>query len=195
MDKKPLAPGLGLVISKNRDVLQKYGEFYGKRIFLVVKENVDLLFNQKKAEGQPSLIKPLFKFIPKPIDIYNIKLIDADGSGEPCVIINDDVDLKFPVKNPDFKDVTPVSVKEALNSEVPVFFADIEKLTKELNSLNMAEYRKASTLATEFTKQASFLSSLCSQNEVDMKEYKRQLCESDPRQEEITINQTVTVES
>lgn len=195
MENNKITPALSVVINKHRDVLQKYGEYYGKRIFVVTRENVDLEYNRKKAEGQPSLTRPLFKFTPKPIDIYDIKLIDADGSGEPCVIINNDVNLKFPIKNPDFKDVTPISVKEALVSEVPIFFADVEKLTKELNSLNMAEYRKASSLATEFTKQASFLSNLCSQNEFDMKEYTQQLHETDKQSSDIEIKQTITVES
>lgn len=195
METTSIKPSLDIVIRKHRSVLQEYGKMYGRRIFTIVRENVDLTYNKKKNEGQPSLIKPLLKFAPKAIDIYNIELIGEDGVGEPCILINNDPNLKFPVKNPDFKDVTPVTVKEALNSESPIFFADIEKLTKELNSLNMSEFRKASDLASDFTKQASFLSQLCQQNDIEMKDYKRQLEENDNTEDEVVIHQQVTVES
>lgn len=194
MKQIPLNPQLAAVINANRKVLTKYGEHYGKRIYTVVRENVDLLYNTKKNEGQPSLIKPLFKFLPKPIDIYDIKLIEADGSGDPCVIINNDVNLKFPVTDPKFSDVTPVTVKEALESDTPIFFADAEKLVKEVNSLNMAEFKKAKELATEFMKQASFLSDLCQKNSLDMTQYLKQLQSSDDTTE-VIVNQKVIVEN
>lgn len=193
MDKdKIMTPKLGATIKRSRIVMQEYGKMYGKRIFTVAKLNIDLLYNKKKQDGQPVLNRPLQKFMPKPIDIYDIKLIEEDGSGEPCVIINNDVELKFPVKSPDFKDVTTLSVKEALNSDVPVFFADYEKLVKELDSLNNTEYRKAVALAEEFSKQAALLHDLTQQNEMDLKEYNNQLF--DDKEAEVKVEEHTIIE-
>lgn len=50
MKQIPLNPQLAAVINANRKVLTKYGEHYGKRIYTVVRENVDLLYNTKKMK-------------------------------------------------------------------------------------------------------------------------------------------------
>lgn len=189
-----LNPQIGPVITRNRRVLEEYGKYFGHRIYMVVRENVDMTYNKKKAEGQPVLAKPLLKFMAKPIEICRIELLAEDGSGEPCIVINSDPSLKFPIKKPDFREVDPMTVKQALDSEATIFFSDIEKLTKEINSLNMSEFRKASLLAEEFTKQATFLSSLNQQNTADMTEYLRQLRDIDSSEEEIVIKEKITIE-
>ena len=184
------SPVLDNVIKNNRLTLQKYSKYFGLRIYQVKRENVDLTYNKKLQNGEPSLTKPLFKFRAKPIDIFNIELCGEDASGEPCIVFNNDVNLRFPVKKPEFfKEVEPATVKEAVDSKEPIYFSDIEKLNKEIYALNMVEFRKASALAEEFTKQATLLSTLNQQNLIDTNEYLAQIHKADAADTEIVIEE------
>lgn len=183
------------IVQERRAILQEYGKYYGRRIYKVKKANVDKKFNESKNAGKPSLMKPILMFVPEAIDISSITLEPTDGAGEPCVIFNNDPNLKFPVQRPDFRDVTVKTVVDALESEQPIFFCDIEKLTRELNSLNRIEFNKATDLAETFSRQAAFLSELCQKNEFEAKTYLKQLADAEADEETVTVHSSITIES
>lgn len=122
----------------NKTIASEYGKRFGGFLIRIGKENFDMNYNKKKAEGtDPYLpIVPVPKFFVRRDLVESIKFVDSPISNEKMIVFNDDIKLSIPCNTP-LRKATPEAVIEAIKSAndpsaLDGFFFDSEEVVVEI---------------------------------------------------------------
>lgn len=182
---------------KYRLQMEAYGRLLGKAIHVVDVKNADPKYNEKRRNGQPVPEKPIRIFA---INSFNINSViaDVDANSNLIIVFNQGMkgEARFPVTQPEFKEVAIATVREAVSAaeekRAPIFFSDLDKLTREITALNTAERNRANDFAKEMALQAGLLDDTITQQNENNRRYYAELNQS--TEEEVTVHVTTTVE-
>lgn len=156
------------LISRHRATLETWN-LMGKKIFTVRREPADLMFNDRKRDGDVTLtVKPIMKYIIEGIDIFSNRLVLLPDKTTLVVELNNNPGLQFKIGPAKFREVSMETITEAVeknekNSSLgrePILFDDLISLTEQVNKLNALEKAKAEAIAEDMLNQAKLLSDL-----------------------------------
>lgn len=156
------------LIGKNRAILESWN-LIGKKIFVVRREPADLMFNDRKRDGDPTLtMKPIMKYIIEGTNIFGVRLVPLPDKTTLVIELNNNPTLQFKIGPAKFREVTMETITEAVennekNSSLgrePILFDDLISLTEQVNKLNALEKAKAEAIAEDMLNQAKLLSDL-----------------------------------
>lgn len=141
-------------LSKYRAILETWN-LIGKKIFMIKGEPVDLMWNDKVRDNDPTrTVKPIMKYFIESIEIFGASITVLPDGVTPIIELNGNSSLQFKVAPAKFKEVQMDTVVEALNANKdegrePVLFTDCLKLTEQCNKLNAIEKAKLEKIAEE----------------------------------------------
>lgn len=181
---------------KYRVQMEAYGKLLGKAIHIVGVKNADPKYNEKRRNGAPVPEKPIRIFAINSFNINSVKA-DIDANGNMIIVFNggEKGEARFPVTQPEFKDVEIATVREAVlaaeENRAPIFFKDLDKLTKEVVSLNVAERNRANDFAKEMAAQAGLLDDTVAIQNENNRRYYAELNQSTVEEMQLTVSTTI----
>lgn len=136
---------------------RNYGSLLGTTVYRIVPEIVDLDYKKKVEDNKLRLTKPIYRFVPKKINITKTSLeLGADGDHK--IVFNDDPELRFPVSaelpKTSHDTIMDAITKFQAGDKSPMIFCPSETLIKELTALNNDSINIANKLAQELMDQA-----------------------------------------
>ena len=192
-------------VANNRAVLSAYGKNYGRQIFCVKEVFVDPIAKQNMREHVQGNIlfidKPVKHFMIEKIDILAVS-IGINANDKPVIILNENIPGVEPIQcslsKPTFdRKVTGTTVREAIeaqkNNDAPIYFSDLEKLTREVNALNADALRDVTSLISYLENNKKVLSDDTALNNEYLKKYHEE-CDREESQVVATVQVEVTDE-
>ena len=169
---------INIDLSKYRAVLETWN-LIGKKIFTVKSEPVDLMYNDKVKENDPTrTVKPIMKYMIESTEIIGAQVVLAPDGVTPFIELNGDASLQFKLAPAEFKNVTMESVTEAIatsadssRSREPILFSDLLKLTEQVNRLNAMEKAKLERIVEDAINQSQFLADLNKTQTIECDKY------------------------
>lgn len=128
---------LGFDINAHRASLEAFAPYFGKKIFAIKSDNLDLSHNEKVLKDEhPRLVRPFKKYYVEDIEIFSME-IKVNANNKPVVEFNHKASLQFPITAPKFEKATSDKVDEAIkNPDANIFFTDYRELTEVVVALN-----------------------------------------------------------
>ena len=135
------------------------------------------------------------------IDILAVS-IGINANDKPVIILNENIPGVEPIQcslsKPTFdRKVTGTTVREAIeaqkNNDAPIYFSDLEKLTREVNALNADALRDVTSLISYLENNKKVLSDDTALNNEYLKKYHEE-CDREESQVVATVQVEVTDE-
>jgi hypothetical protein len=192
------------IVNKSRTVLAKFGEMFGKQLLTVKKVNIDPKYYEKKS-GMPDngIILPIRPITRYKIVRINITKLDlaVDSDKVPCIILNggtvdaqgNSLEVTCPLREPQFniepsvENITRAIENQEKGGEV-IYFKSPEKLTEAVNRLNKRELERVRQLIDDLNGQATSLDRTIKSDTEYVREYRKQLGETDTAQNGVEVN-------
>ena len=167
-------------LSKYRATLETWN-LTGKKIFTIKSEPVDLNYNDKVKENDPTrTVKPIMKYFIESTEIFSTAVVVAPDGVTPLIELNGNASLQFKLVPAKFKEVKMETVVEALevsskDGREPILFSDCLKLTEQCNKLNAMEKAKLEKIAEEVLAQCGLLDDINKMQTVECDKYYSEL--------------------
>lgn len=149
------------------------GGVLGKKIFLVVRDNIDLNYNKKKLEGVLTTSRPIYKYSIESKEVKKVA-IGENANHTKIVVFNDDRELSIPLANiNDITDIIPkptaesvkVAIEKMENTGERTIFFNRDLLSKEVCALNNEAIKTLNQFANEIMQFSSMVSDINSATE------------------------------
>lgn len=171
-------------MNKTKINAAKCGATLGKKILTIKRNPVDPGYSDAVKNDKLRLSRPIFLYSIQAIEVTSVALVTT-ANNERKIEFNNNAQLRLDIANiDDINKIIPVptsqSVKRAIeryeqsNGEEITIFLDYEKLLREVTALNLEE-KKA--LNAFITKQAEFLETFSTANEIERTACKMELQE------------------
>lgn len=167
---------IGFDINAHRASLEAFAPYFGKKIFTIKSDNLDLSHNEKVLNDvHPRLVRPFKKYYVEGVDIVSMRL-KLNANGKPVVEFNEKASLQFPVVAPKFEKATSDKVEEAIkNPDANIFFTDYKELCDVVTAYNKQVMEDIDTLSKQLIEWQSALRAINETEKFNCERYYKSL--------------------
>lgn len=167
---------LGFDINAHRPALEAFTPYFGKKIFTIKSDNLDLSHNEKVlTDTHPRLARPFKKYYVEDVDITSME-IKTNANGKPVVEFNHKASLQFPITAPKFEKATSDKVDEAIkNPDSNIFFTDYKELVDVVTSYNKQVMEDIDNLSKQLVEWNSALRAINENEKFNCERYYKSL--------------------
>lgn len=169
-------------IRRIRPALLATREFIGRQLYAPKCDNLDPNYNKERSEGSQQFIRPFYKYFIEVIDVIAVVPV-RDMNGDLYIQFNGDPNLRYPVVDTEFPNVTQLSITDALKKWVSektvTVYADGKALYKEIAALNINTAKNLEEWVTRLSKMSSAVREINTIQDEKYQEYLRQVDAAD----------------
>jgi hypothetical protein len=167
---------LGFDINAHRASLEAFAPYFGKKIFAIKSDNLDLSHNEKVLnDTHPRLARPFKKYFVEDVEITSME-IKTNANGKPVVEFNHKASLQFPITAPKFEKATSDKVEEAIkNPDSNIFFTDYKELVDVVTAYNKQVMEDIDSLSKQLIEWSNALRTINENEKFNCERYYKSL--------------------